>query len=181
MDWINIARDAAREELRHLPRRLSHVESVGNRAQIFIAGLSPGQAELLVAAAWVHDIGYAENLSRTAFHPLDGARWLRGEEFPEEVVNLVAYHSGAIFEAEERGLLDRLLSEFPEPNDQLLRRLTAIDMSTDPDGNEIEPSKRIGEILTRYDAQHPVHRAVSRSGRELVLVSECVRQELGLT
>ena len=51
-------------------------------------GLSPGGlggwpklslTDDLVAAAWLHDIGYAPELVETGFHPLDGARYLRRE------------------------------------------------------------------------------------------------------
>lgn len=42
----------------------------------------------------------------------DGARHLRAEQWPEVIVNLVALHSGARFEAAERGLSDEL-AEFP--------------------------------------------------------------------
>jgi hypothetical protein len=42
--------------------------------------------EVLVAAAWVHDIGYAPELLATGFHPLDGARYLTGLGVPERVV-----------------------------------------------------------------------------------------------
>lgn len=33
--------------------------------------------DVLVAAAWLRDIGYAPEVVDTGFHPLDGARWLR--------------------------------------------------------------------------------------------------------
>jgi len=36
-------------------------------------------AEALISAAWLHDIGYAEALWDTAFHSLDGARFLQTE------------------------------------------------------------------------------------------------------
>jgi putative nucleotidyltransferase with HDIG domain len=52
----------------------------------------------------LHDIGYAPSLVATGFHPVDGARFLRAQGTPEVVVSLVAHHSGAVFEAEQRGL-----------------------------------------------------------------------------
>ena len=62
--------------------------------------------ELLIAAAYLHDIGYAPELEDTGFHPLDGARWLRAQG-QERLACLVAHHSGAWFEAEARGLARR--------------------------------------------------------------------------
>ena len=35
-------------------------------------------AELLVAAAVLHDVGYAPTVALTGFHPLDDARYLAG-------------------------------------------------------------------------------------------------------
>ena len=52
---------------------------------------------------WLHDVGYSPDVRVTGFHALDGAVYLRDLGLPPEVVSLVAYHTGAEFEAEERG------------------------------------------------------------------------------
>ncbi len=85
-----------------LPRRWRHVRSVARRARW--AGKQLSLSEDLVAAAWLHDIGYAPELVDTGFHPLDGARYLRRVGINGRVVSLVAYHSCAEIEAEVRGL-----------------------------------------------------------------------------
>jgi hypothetical protein len=54
---------------------------------------------VLVAAACLHDLGYAPALIETGFHGLDGARHLRALGY-ERLAGLVAYHSGARGEAE---------------------------------------------------------------------------------
>ena len=59
-----------------LPRRWAHVEGVAAQAR----GLAPvlgANTDLLEAAAWLHDIGYAPGLGGTGLHALDGARYLR--------------------------------------------------------------------------------------------------------
>ncbi|MFD6223383.1 HD domain-containing protein [Nocardia asteroides] len=38
--------------------------------------------EMLVAAAWLHDIGYGADLATTGFHPVDGAEFLRAQGAP---------------------------------------------------------------------------------------------------
>ena len=86
-----------------LPRRWRHVRSVARRARWAAKQLSLSDA--LVAAAWLHDIGYAPGLVGTGFHPLDGARYLRRMEVDGQVVSLVAYHSCAQIEAD--GAKDR--------------------------------------------------------------------------
>jgi aminoglycoside phosphotransferase (APT) family kinase protein len=40
-----------------------------------------------VTAAWLHDVGYAPAVVATGLHPLDGARYLRNEGWPEELIN----------------------------------------------------------------------------------------------
>jgi len=52
---------------------------------------------LLVYAAWLHDIGYSPEVSRTGFHPLDGARYLLSVGASADLVGAVAHHSCARF------------------------------------------------------------------------------------
>ena len=70
-------------------------------------------ADLLEAAAWLHDIDYTPGLAVTGLHPPDGARYLRDAQHADTMLcRLVAHHSCAIIEAEERGLADVLALEF---------------------------------------------------------------------
>lgn len=171
-DLVDIARGLAEELLaQRLPRRWRHVQGVARRASELASGLTTTDQSTLVAAAWLYDIGYAPEVALTGLHPLDGARFLAGEEFPPTLVQLVAYHSGAEVEADERHLLSDLLA-FPEPPSDLLRRLTAADMTTSPDGDLVNPRFRIKEILARYEPEHPVHRAVLRSGPALIAICQ---------
>ena len=94
-----------------LPRRWSHVQGVAAQARS-LAPILGDDADLLEAAAWLHDIGYSLELADTGFHPLDGARYLRDVEHADpRLCRLVANHSCAILEADERGLADVLSSE----------------------------------------------------------------------
>jgi hypothetical protein len=130
-------------------------------------------------AAWLHDVGYAESAAVTGFHPLDGAKWLRQQGAPEGIVALVAYHSGARFEAEERGLADEL-AFFPAPDQSELDVLTLIDMSTSSIGERVAVNERLAEILVRYPEEHAVHRAVSRSRGYLADSADRAAKRLGL-
>jgi HD superfamily phosphodiesterase len=73
-------------------------------------------SEDLVAAAWLHDIGYSPELVETGLHALDGARYLCRAGIEGQIVSLVAYHSCAEIEADVRGLGDALSAEF-KPGD----------------------------------------------------------------
>src|ERR1039457_5359244 len=59
-----------------LPRRWSHVQGVAARARSLAPAVG-ADADLLEAAAWLHDIGYLPELAATGLHGLDGARYLR--------------------------------------------------------------------------------------------------------
>jgi HD superfamily phosphodiesterase len=94
-----------------LPRRWSHVQGVAARARTLKPSLG-ADTELLEAAAWLHDIGYVSELARTGLHGLDGACYLRDVQHAEPLLcRLVAHHSCAVIEAEERGLADALTRE----------------------------------------------------------------------
>ncbi len=151
--------------LREYSSRLSRVQGVA-RCAVEVEGRVAGLSENLVPAAWLHDIGYAHSVAVTGFHALGGARWLRTNHWPDPVVSPVAYHSGAVVEAEERGLLSEL-GGFAEPDRVALDLLTWCDLTTSPTGSHIPIDDRIAEILGRYSSQDPVSRAVRRSSTEL--------------
>jgi hypothetical protein len=141
--------------------RWTHVQGVAAQARQVSAILAPEDRPYLIAAAWLHDVGYAPPLNKLDFHPVDGARYVR-QQGQERLASLVAYHSGARFEAEERGLVDAL-AEFEPEDGPLLDALTYADMITGPAGQRVDLEKRIAEILERYPPDDPVHRAISRS------------------
>jgi hypothetical protein len=141
--------------------RWSHVQAVAAQARQVSAALAPEDRPYLIAAAWLHDVGYAPPLNRLGFHPVDGAHYVR-QLGQERLASLVAYHSGARFEAEERGLVDAL-AEFEPEDGPLVDALTYADMTTGPAGQRVDLEERIAEILERYPPDDPVHRAISRS------------------
>ncbi|MEU3250175.1 HD domain-containing protein [Streptomyces sp. NPDC006997] len=159
----------AEAELRStLPRRWAHTQGVGERAAE-VRQLLGKDADLLIAAATLHDVGYAPRLAVTGFHPLDGARFLRDEHGADErLVRLVANHSFALLEAEERGLRDELASEFPLLDDPLLvDALVYCDMTTTPDGGRTTAQDRVAEIVGRYGADSVVGRFIRRAAPEI--------------
>ena len=154
------AEDLARELLARMPDRLAHTEGVARKAEEAAVVFEPDEAAGLVAAAWLHDIGYSPGLVGIRMHALDGGWFLQSRHYPERVCQLVAHHSGARFEARERGLLSRLEWSFPQPDPALLDALTYADMTTSPRGLPVSFDERIAEILRRYPPDDPVHRAI---------------------
>jgi hypothetical protein len=146
-----------------LPRRWSHVQGVAARARTLKPSLG-SDAGLLEAAAWLHDIGYAPELVVTGLHGLDGARFLRDVQHADPMLcRLVAHHSYAVIEAEERGLAHVLTREFAPPPQPLADALTFCDMTTSPDGERVHVHNRLAEIHDRYGSGHLVSRFISRA------------------
>ncbi len=130
------------------------------------AAVAPGERDLLVASAWLHDIGYAPPIAHLRFHPVDGARFLEARDAPERLCALVAHHSCARYEAEERGLTAEL-SAWELEVSPVMDALCAADMTTGPQGQRFTFAERIAEILARYGEGSIVHRSVTRARPDL--------------
>ncbi|WP_206337370.1 HD domain-containing protein [Streptomyces sp. Z26] len=161
-----------------LPRRWTHSLGVAERARS-LGPIMGDDAELLEAAAVLHDVGYSPAIATTGFHPLDGARFLRDQENADErVVRLVAHHSCALLEAEERGLRPELAGEFELERPELVDALVFCDMTTTPDGTQTTPTARLDEILRRYGPDTIVGRFIQRAAPEIHAAAQRVETRL---
>ena len=136
-------------------------------------------ADILKAAAWLHDLGYAPDIRDTGFHPLDGAVWLRRCGFENRVCALVAYHTCADIEAEQRGFADRLKA-FPRETSLVADALLYADMTSGPDGQDFTVGARLDEIVSRYGDGHGVARFVQRASPVILEAAERVETQLAL-
>jgi putative nucleotidyltransferase with HDIG domain len=145
---IEVARTVAETLLRDLPERWAHSAGVAGKAEQVAVTVDRVDRELLVVAAWLHDIGYSPRLHHTGFHPLDGASYLRRHGWPGRICGLVAHHSGALFVARARHLgaaLGRYLCEQSPVSDAL----TYADQTTGPGGQPMTVEDRMAEMLAR--------------------------------
>jgi hypothetical protein len=143
------SRILAERYLAELPRRWRHVQGVGHRAEHVAEALRLADGAL-VAAAWLHDIGYGPAVADTGFHPLDGARFLRRIGAGDRLACLVAHHSCAVYEARVRGFEQDLLTEFELEESVTYDALIFCDMTTGPDGRAISFEDRVREVYERY-------------------------------
>jgi hypothetical protein len=173
------AEDIARMLLeKPLPRRWAHVQGVAATARTLGPTLG-GKTDLLTAAALLHDVGYAPSLADTGFHPLDGARYLRDVERADPMLcRLVAHHSCAMFEAEERGLAGVLAREFKPAPRNLDDALIYCDLTTGPDGQRMTIEQRLADIRARYGPTDLVTRALARSAPQLEAATSRVTRKL---
>lgn len=156
------AAELAARLVRPVGARWAHTAAVvqqAERARHLFAGELGNE---LLAAAWLHDIGYAREVARTGFHPLDGAVYLHGTKWPAGVVSLVAHHSCAAVEAATRGLTDQL-AVFSPPPTTLADALCWCDMTSGPTGTRVTLEERLAEVSSRYGADHLVVRSLLRA------------------
>lgn len=166
---VSHARDVAEALLaEELPRRWAHVRAVAAKAETISQALELADQEVLIASAWLHDVGYSKEVVVTGFHPLDGARWLRERGFDTRVTQLVAHHSCALVEADERGLRGELTLEFRREESPTADALWYCDMTTGPDGQDFEVHDRLDEIRSRYGPRHVVTRFIERARPEII-------------
>jgi hypothetical protein len=145
-----------------------------------LLALADPDADLVVAAAWLHDVGYAPRLRRSGFHPLDGAAYLWVSGWPADLCALVARHSGAEFVAEVQGLSAQL-ADFAVPDPALLDVLTYADQTIGPGGVAMQVEDRIADMLRRHGQDSPNARAPPRRGPHLLAVAQRIRARLSET
>ena len=176
--WAQQLARALLQEL--LTRRWTHVQGVASRARTLAPVL--GADDLLEAAACLHNIGYAPSLATTGLHQLDGARYLRDAQHADDMLcRLVAHHSCAVIEADERGLANVLNSEFDPAPYALASVLTRCDMTTSPDGKPVPVERRLAEIHDRYGPGHLVSRSIQRATPMILRAVEQVHRRAAPT
>jgi hypothetical protein len=114
--------------------------------------------EVLVAAAYLHDIGYAPALALNDFHPLDSGLHLRGLG-QDRLARLVAHHGSATEEALLRDVSDAL-GEFRREDSDVARLLDYCDLTVGPNGEDMTPEQRLADVELRYGPDHVVTRAL---------------------
>ena len=154
VEW---ACEQATSRLSSLGNRWLHVQEVVERSRWVGQAFEKENRDVLVAAAYLHDIGYAAVVKDTGFHPLDGACYLRSYGC-ERLASLVAYHSGAQFEAALRGYGEQL-HEFTRERSAVADALTYCDMTTGPTGVHLSYKERLADIFGRYGCEDIVAKA----------------------
>ena len=159
------------------PKRLRHLRAVADRAHTLAVTVPDSEVDALVAAGWLHDIGYHRRLQRTGFHPLDGALHLRAEGWPEPVCSLVAHHSGSRFVAQVLDL-DDMLADFGFTEGPSSDVLTTADNTASPDGKLDGLTTRLREKLLRHPADSPGVLANPHRDDYIRAAADRVRQRL---
>lgn len=173
---ISWASKGAEMLLSPLGNRWLHVQGVVNRASWVGQTFDEGDRIVLLASAYLHDIGYAPSLRVTGFHPLDGALFIRSCGY-ERLASLIAHHFAARFEAHLRGC-DQLLQEFPREHSAVADALTYCDATTSPTGEQVSFKERAAEIRARYGEHDLVVQALRLAMPSLALTVGRIQQRL---
>lgn len=154
--------------------RWQHTKAVAAQAVAVAVTVPKADQKVLIAAAWLHDIGYTRRLKKTGFHPLDGAIYLRANGWDARIVALVAHHSGARFVPVERGFA-ALMAQFPFEDSPVSDALTYADQTRGPYGQPMSVPYRINEAITRHGPNSP--NALARIDRVPYLLAVASRVE----
>jgi hypothetical protein len=148
----------ARQILGQGKSRWAHTLGVVRLVRESLTLVAPEERSLVLAAAYVHDLGHARRLGVTGCHALDGAMYIRAAGHLE-LASMVAQHSGARCEAAVRGL-EREMAAFTFAESSALDLLTYSDLKTDHRGYRCSVDERLKGIAIRYGNDHIVTRVL---------------------
>jgi hypothetical protein len=176
VELVPWAAQEAHVRLGPVETRWAHTRAVALRAEAIARVVDPNDRSMLVAAAYLHDLGYAPELAAHGFHPLDGALWLQKQGL-DRLAALVAHHTGARFEAEAHGLAHRVAAFYDERS-AVSDALAYSDLTTGPAGEPLTVVERLREIERRYGSESPVVRALERGSDTLLAMVARTEQRL---
>lgn len=156
--------------------RWRHTQGVAACAASVGRALVEGDAEALLSAAWLHDVGYARELATTGFHPIDGACWLQ-RQGEGRLAGLVAHHTAAHAEAQLRGLGSELV-KFTDEASPVTAALAYCDLTTGPQGQPVTPEGRVAEIVDRHGDNSAVVAGLRTAWPSLMAMVEQVEHDL---
>jgi putative nucleotidyltransferase with HDIG domain len=157
--------------------RWLHTAAVARRVEELFETVPAEDREILLCAAWLHDIGYGELARDTGFHPLDGARMLDRRRWPARIAALVAHHSAARLMARELGLAGEL-GAYPDEASAVSDALTYADQTTGAQGERLPIEQRMADMLRRHGPDSANARIHHLRGPLLLATAERVERRL---
>ncbi|WP_415719061.1 HAD-IIB family hydrolase [Maridesulfovibrio sp.] len=134
--------------------RLAHMRQACNTAKRLVCQMDydAETSAKIVTAALFHDVGYSEKLTKTGFHPLDGAAYLAHCGAPEDLISAVLWHSSTPLEIEKLPEIKKIYDNFPGPRyDSPIHKAVAYcDFRTSPLGESYSFGQRIIELEGRF-------------------------------
>lgn len=139
------------------PARLAHILTVATQvrttAQQLAGGSGTPDVDLAYRSALLHDIGYAEALYDTGFHPIDGAQYLQRKGYAD-IADFIICHSNSPEQALLRGLPAISVSRHI-----IADLITYWDVQVTQGGKLVSYTERMEDIRKRYGEESPVWEA----------------------
>lgn len=162
-----------REALAKSPSRIEHIFAVGRKAKAAAETIKRRHPEIEIdpdfvyCAALLHDIGYAESIAQTGFHPLDGYNFLCRSGYPDLAAAIVG-HSSAPEHAQLSGI------SLPDINDSVTAKIiTYCDAHIKQGGAEVTYQERVNDIVSRYGTDSITVQACHRADPRIrAIISE---------
>ena len=155
--------------------RWLHAQATARQAEQLAPVVGPIDRDLLLSAAWLHDVGYHPPAVRTGFHALDGAVLLQEAGWPPRLVALVAHHGETRFTARALGL-DAELATFRREEGPVTDALVYADLAAAPDGRRMSLHERLDGLARRHADDPPALRE-AWSLRRAALIQAAARTE----
>jgi putative nucleotidyltransferase with HDIG domain len=172
---VTAAQGLAARLLAPLSDRWTHTRTVARHAEDIAFVVGPIDREMFVCAAWLHDIGYTQPLRRTGWHTLDGAIYLREQDWPLRIAALVAHHCHAELLADAWGLADEL-SQFPRQDSVIADALVYVEMVSGWDGGRVSLQQRLND-MQQSSSYNDAAIATARTARRVRLLAAVERTE----
>jgi hypothetical protein len=176
-EWaVSLAEDLLSSDL---PRRWTHVQGAVERARS-LHGVAGADADLLVSAVALHDIGFSPRLGfeTSGFQLYDAVRYLESIDTPRRLVCLVANHANSRVEGELRGVGEEIL-RYEDERSLVRDALWYCCMTVGPDGQPMNFDDRVEEWLIRYSEDPVMGRFTEISLPELRAANERVEAATG--
>lgn len=168
---VRDARDLARKLLRKSrPDRWLHTQGVADRAAELAGTVRKSRRPTLIAAAWLHDIGYAPDLRSTGFPPVDGALYLQDHRWDDDITTLIAHHTGAALVPVKRSVR-AVLSDFGFHDSDLADALTYANLTVSPRGKRMKVADRLADADKRHGAKTTKAQRAERDAYLLAVVA----------
>lgn len=173
---VDAARELVEETMGRGTDRWLHAQGAADAARRVLPSIHPDDHDLLIAAAWLHDVGFGHPNPPTGLHSLDGAYLLRDKGWPERLVALVAHHSEARYGAAAMDLLDEL-NQFEREQGPVADALVYADMSSSTDGQPVTVNLRLSDLRYRH-SEDELPMRIAMSSREPHLMLATARTEI---
>lgn len=137
----------------------------------------------LIASAYLHDIGYSEELNKFNFHAYDGYKYLLDNEYDKSVLKVILHHTYSellyYIQGEDRLVITETynkipLTSFTKEEDYIFKLLTLADMKSNYKGEKVTVADRISDIYDRYGEDSIISKHISQVRLFLILDSKII-------